>query len=232
MRLWIALIAASCAAQTPSVERVLARYVEALGGREALLAVKSRVAVGSVVSPTFGTWGEYAEQSRRPNLLARGYRMERYGVVQRVFDGARGWYESPEYAVETLGGARLAELRREAEFDAPLKLGELYPSLQVLGRVRMFDQDLTELVSKLPEGGEARLLFSEATGLLAAVIAPETARSGTSRPVETWYEDYREVQGVKLAHTVRMASDELIVIVKRTFLPGHPIDETRFRKPQ
>ncbi|MCX6625092.1 MAG: hypothetical protein NTY38_29340 [Acidobacteria bacterium] len=213
-----ACLASALAQPLPDAGEVIGRYVRALGGREALLAVNSRVARGVIECPTFGGWGEYAEQSRRPDHFARGYRMERYGVVRKEFDGTKGLIESPEYAVEELSGKRLAELRREAQFDWPLKLKELYPGLAVRGRARMFEQDTVELVSNLPEGGQARLFFSVESGLLVCVIAPETAREGISRAVETWYEDYRPVEGVQLAHTVRIASDELILIVRRTFV--------------
>jgi hypothetical protein len=226
-----ACLASALAQPLPDAGSVIDRYVQALGGRGALLAVRSRVAYGAVECPTFGGFGEYAEQSRRPDSLARGYRMERYGLTQKVFNVGKGWQESPEYAVEELSGKRLAELRREAQFDWPLKLRELYPVLAVRGRVRMFDQDTVELAATLPEGGRARLFFSVESGLLVCVIAPETARDGSSRTVETWYEDYRPVEGVQLAHTVRIASDELILIVRRTFVPGYPIDESKFRKP-
>ncbi len=227
----LAVCAGLAAEPLPSVDAVISRYVKALGGKDALLRVSSRVAFGSISCPTFGNWGEYAEQCRRPDRLARGYHMERYGLFQKVFDSRRGWIESPEYGVEELAGKRLAEVRREAQFDWPLKLREIYPELRVNGRAAMFGQECFELVSDLPEGGQAKLYFSAGQGLLACVIAPETAREGSSRMVETWYEDYRPVDGVQLAHTVRLASDEIILIVHRRFVPGHPVDESKFGKP-
>ena len=224
-------LAPAFAQPLPSADNLIARYIQALGGRSALEAVHTRLAQGTIESPTYGTWGRYEEQAERPDRFVRAFQIERYGVVQSAYDGRTGWSELPEFGVTTLTGSRLAEMRREAQFDWPLKLLELYPGLRVRGRSSLLGREVVEAVATLPEGGQVRLLFDSESGLLACIEAPETAPDGSSRPVRVFHEDYRAVDGVMVPHVIRFESTDLIWIVRRTVVHNVPVAEQRFQKP-
>jgi len=224
-------VLAQDAAELPSGQEVLERYIHTLGGREALGRVTSRVAVGTVESPTFGSFGRYGEFVGLPGRLLRAYQVANYGVVQQCFDGRVGWMETPEYGVEELTGERLAEVRRDAEFEDPLKLEGLYSRLTVAERTRLEESAVFRVVATCRDGAVETLFFAVESGLLVCRESPETARDGASRLVRTYYEDYRDAGGIQAARVVRYVSDDLIRIVRRNVTINAPIAETRFRKP-
>jgi hypothetical protein len=234
-----ALLVAACAwtavaqesVKLPSGRDVIERYIQALGGKQALAGITSRVAMGSVESPTFGSYGRYVEFAKQPNRLLRAFQVERYGVVQQCFDRRAGWTETPEYGIEELTGQRLVEMRRDAEFEDALKLSELYSALVVTRRTKIEERDVFELAGTYPDEVVETLFFSVETGLLVCRESPETARDGSSRRVRTYFEDYAEVGAVQVAQTLRYVSPDLIRIVRRAVSSNAPVDDNLFRRP-
>ena len=218
-------------AALPSVDAVIARYVEALGGEAALRKITTRVAQGKMESPTFGAWGPYEEQAKAPDRLVQAFIPKRYGVVQLCFDGRTAWTETPEYGVEEAKGKRAAELRRGADFYYPLRLKELYSGLTVTRRTTIDQRPAIELAGGLAEGGRAKLFFDAETGLLLCVEAPETAHDGSERIVRTWFDDYRPVDGIQEPHALRFESDDVIWIFHRlSILHNVPVEDKRFQR--
>ncbi len=219
------------AATLPSADEVIDRHLRALGGKAALEGIATRAAMGTVQSPTFGSFGRFGEFFKAPNRLLRAYHVEHYGVVQQCFDGNKGWMETPEYGVEELTGGRLAEMRRDALFENPLTWRELYARFAVTKRTRQDGRDAIEVLASTPEGSRETLFFAADTGLLLCRESPETGRDGSSRLVRVYYEDYREAAGVQVAHTLRHVSPDLIRIVRRGVSPNVPVDDSRFKRP-
>lgn len=218
-------------AALPDAAQVVDRYLQALGGRQALEAVSSRAATGSVHSPTSGAWGRYMELYQRPNRLLRTFHVPGYGVVQMCFDGRAAWMETPEYGVENLTGKRLSEARRDAEFEDALKLTGIYSALTVKRRTKIDEREVFEVEAKCPEGETETLYFDAASALLLCRESPETARDGSTRLVRTFYEDYRDVGGAKVAGTLRYVRDDLIRIVRRSVTNNPEVAASRFKMP-
>ncbi len=215
----------------PSAEEVIDRYIQALGGKQALQAVTSRAASGSFHMPTFGDSGAYRELYQRPNRLLRTFQVEGYGIVQICFDGNTAWMESPEYGVESLDGMRLAEARRDAGFEDPLRLQEVYAGLTVKRSTRLEDRTVFEILAESADGAADTLFFDVETGLLLCRETRETARDGSSRPARTYYEDYQERAGVRHALTMRYVRDDLIRITRRDVVVNAPMDPATHKKP-
>jgi len=218
-------------ASLPAGAQVVDRYIQALGGRQALDGVSSRAAVGSLHSPTSGAWGRYMELYQRPNRLLRAFHVPGYGVVQICFDGSAAWMETPEYGVEDLTGKRLSEARRDAEFEDALKLTEIYSALAVRRRTKIEGREAFEVEAQCPDGDRETLYFDTVGGLLLCRESPETARDGSTRLVRTYYEDYSDVGGVKTAGTLRYVREDLIRVMRRNVTNNPPVDGSRFKKP-
>lgn len=219
------------AAKLPSGSQVVDRYIQALGGRQALQGITSRAAMGSLHSPTSGAWGGYAEFFKQPNRLLRAFQVELYGVVQQCFDGSTAWMETPEYGVENLDGKRLTEARRDAEFEDPLKLGAVFSTLTVKRRTKIEELDAYEVLGKYTDGVSETLFFAVESGLLLCRESPETARDGSTRPIRMYYGDYKESGGIQVAHTLRYVREDLIRIMRRGVANNAPVDDNRFKKP-
>jgi hypothetical protein len=215
----------------PTVEQILDKYVAAIGGRAAVEKLRTRVSKGTQVTWNgteipFETYqkspGKYLDVVTRPG-----------GVVVTVgFDGAAGWLRGPR-GVRDVTGSQLAALKRDADIRGDLRLRELYPEMTVAGKEKVGERDAYVIVSRVSVQRSERLYFDAATGLLLRIAA--TTETPLARlPEETVFEDYREVDGVKLPFTVRASFVDPFIGWTRKFTEikhNVAIEDSRFAKP-
>jgi hypothetical protein len=194
--------AAKTDAPLPTVEQVLENYVRALGGREALAKVTTRVVKGSRVGADGVLVPEEIYQ-KAPDKLSV---MTSYPNVtfRSGFDGARAW------ALDSRGADQLNDqfaeaLRREAEFYNGVRLRELYPKLTAVGRETVGGRETYVVRASASDGGVEKFYFDAQTGLLVRRYVEFKTVLGFT-PVQVDYEDYREVDGVKLPFQLRWSN--------------------------
>lgn len=204
----------------PDVEQILERYVQAVGGRQAIERVKSRVWKGSRVGAD-GVLVPEEVYAKAPNklLTVTSYPNQ---VFRTGYDGARGWARSNEGGRD-LPAEMLAQLRREAEFYKETRLKDIYSKLTVLGRATVGEREAYVVEATPSDGGSAeKLYFDVQTGLLVRKYSEAKTVIGQF-PTQTDYEDYRDVEGVKLPFAIRWS------IPGRTW--GRKITEVRQNVP-
>jgi carboxyl-terminal processing protease len=199
---------------TPSTEQVINRYIEAVGGESALLKIKSRVSTGTVELP-MGLNGTVEVYEQAPNRTSVIMNLDGFGIVQQTFDGSLRWLQDPVrgYVSFPAGtpGAASDDIHRE------LRYRRLLSSLRFDRKDKVGDRDC--FVLDLMAGGLVieRLFFEVATGLLL-------------RENDTYLEDYREVDGVKVAFVARESPTTAMTTIVRLkeVRQNVPIDESKF----
>jgi hypothetical protein len=213
----------------PSVEQILERYVQAVGGREAIAKVSSRVLKGSRIGAD-GVLVPEEVYSKAPNklLIITSYPKQ---VFRTGFNGAQGWAKSNE-TTRDLPAEMLSQLRREAEFYKETRLKELYSKLTVVSKAMVGEREAYVVEAVPADGGSPeKLYFDVQTGLLLRKYSESKTVIG-QYPSQTDYEDYREVDGVKLPFTIRWSIPgrswgRKITEVKQNV----PLDDAQFNMP-
>ncbi len=185
----------------PAAAEVLARYVTALGGRENILKISSRSMTG-VFQIDNADRGTVEVVYQRPNLYRSQVNVEGYGVIDSGHDASGGWEKSPDQPLHAQSGADLARSRRELDLHKAVKLPQLYRSITVKGKGKTGEREAWLLVAVPAEGYPETMYFDVETGLLLRVDLQLDTEGGPAA-VERHYEDYRPVDGVKVAHVVR-----------------------------
>lgn len=215
----------------PTVEQILDKYVAAIGGRAAFEKLGTRVTRGKQVIWN-GTEFPFETYQKAPNKSLDVTTRPNNVVVNVGFDGTTGWLQGPR-GVRDLGGAQLAQAARNADFYGELHLREQYPEMAVAGREKVGERDAYVIVSRVSEKKIERLYFDAQTGLLLRVAA--TTETPLARlPEETVFEDYREVDGVKIPFTVRASYvDPFIGWTRKLTEVKHnvTVDDSKFAKP-
>lgn len=201
-------------ANTPSPEQIINRYIEAVGGESALLKIKSRVSTGTVELP-MGLNGTVEVYEQSPNRTSVIMNLDGFGIVQHTSNGSLSWLQDPVrgYVSFPAGnqGTGSDDINRE------LRYRRLLSSLRFERKDKVGDRDC--FVLDRIAGGIliARLFFEVATGLLV-------------RENDTYLEDYREVDGVKVPFVAREspATAMATVVRLREVKQNVPIDESKF----
>lgn len=91
----------------PSIEQVLSRYVQAIGGRENILKITNRSMSGTFQMDGADR-GTVEVLYQLPNLYHSIVSVEGYGVIDTGHDAAGGWEKSPGQPPQAQSGAELA----------------------------------------------------------------------------------------------------------------------------
>lgn len=221
--------APAAAPALPEAQAVLAKYRAAVG---AAANVRSRYYKGTVTiyegSPegprVFEQVIYLAGDQVRVDLT------DKQGTQSSIYDGRRGWVVTPK-GTETMSEGELASLR--TRILGPLKIDALPESTQATTKAaEEFRGHQTWVVElTLGENKTESYLFDQQSGLLLARRGSLETAFGKV-PEETWYDDYRDFEGVKLPLTITSAGvtqaqsrryDEIQINL--------PIDPARFAPP-
>ena len=216
---------------TPSVDEILDKYVQALGGKAALEKLTSRVAKGTFEMEQMP--GEATEEiyEKAPDKQLTITDSPSMGVFKRGFNGTAGWQDMPETGVQDVTGGQLAAMRRHADFFWSTKLKELYPMMTVKGKESVSGRDAYVIGATPAEGPAETMSFDADSGLLVRLQGEGEGPNGPVA-IDSTFEDYRDVDGVKLPFVVHESFGDFSFVIKLTEVKQNvPIDDARFDKP-
>lgn len=227
----------------PSVDQIMTKYVQALGGEEALRKVTSRVITGTQFIPT-GPGGlvpvpATIERSQKaPNLVVNTYRTPTY-TISDGFDGTKAWSQDVRGRVTEPGATDQMRAKREADFYLPLDLKQAYTQMQVRRVANVNGHDAYVVIAR-PQGDRAeRLYFDAQTGLLVRKWSALPTPVGDA-PFQVDYEDYRDTgSGVKFPYLITMSpanprtEPSTTATIRVTKVQDNaPLDSSKFAKPE
>jgi len=219
-------------------DEVLAGYVAALGGRAALEKLNSRVAKGSFEVSGIAMSGPVEMYAKAPNKMLIVLQMPKQETFKDGFDGIIGWEQNPDDGITDKTGLELGSTMRDADFYQPLKLRLQYPNLIFKGPGKVSIgkggggkvEEHEALVLEAPRNGRPRLFyFDSRTGLLLRTEEWD-ANGKITDAVE--YDDYREVDGVKVPFIRYIVQDAHFTIKLTEVKHNVPIDDAVFAKPK
>ncbi len=215
----------------PTADQILAKYTEALGGAAAVEKVKTRSMKGSWLTSNGITLGYEVYQSA-PDRIYTILNTPKQGVIERGSNGKIAWEKSTR-GLRELEGVELSYLRRYPDLFKDIKLQGQFTRLSYGGKEQIDGKDVYVLRGIGVDGKGERLYFDAQTGLLVRRVTSTTTMVGLI-PEQVDYEDYRDVDGMKLPFTIRVTSIDSFYNSTRKFTEiklNVPVDETKFNKP-
>lgn len=180
----------------PSIDEILTRYEQAVGGARALNAVTSRVASGTLDIVGISRNGSFETYSQAPNKTLSVLSAHSMGTVKLGFNGKLGWTHNGT-GLRVLKGVELSALQRDADFYGTVRLKNVFVKVSLLGKSKIGFREVYVLDLQPASGPSEQLFLDVETNLPVRWNAVRT-NGGQSTPVEIYYDDWREVDGVKL----------------------------------
>lgn len=189
------------------VDETLNHYIEAMGGRDAIENVTSRVARGTLEMANLEV-GTVEFYSKAPDKYA--FVMKIAGnAVRKGYNGRVGWVQEGGEEVRRLDGVELAEMKRDAEFYREIKLKELFPIINFDGKSSVNGRDAYVLTATPAEGSSEKWYFDAKSGLM---IRTDSERESTE--TESYFEQYRVIDGVNLPVRLRQSNGVAEIVIK------------------
>lgn len=213
-----------------TVEEVVGKYVEALGGRQAIESAKTRVMAGTVTMRDLQSFPVTVQEKSTGE-----YRIEiasQPSPTIRAFDGRTGWSVGGfNNQVRDMEGFQLQQALRLADLALPVRLGERYNDLAVVRYAEVDGKRAIVLSGRPYPDTTEQLFFDRDSGLLLRrTVATRTGLGELPEQID--YSDYREVNGVKMPFTVRHTTWNAVTTEKFVDVKVNAsIADDRFAKP-
>jgi hypothetical protein len=223
--------AAGKADAMPSVDQILDKYVQALGGKEAIEKLTSTALTGTFELPAMGMSGPLEVYAKAPNKNAVIIDISGFGMVKSGFNGSVGWSQDPQSGLREMAGAELSDTKRDAEFYREIKLKQMFSKMILTGKDKVGEHDVYVIEATPADGKPEKMYFDTQSGLLLRRDTDRESPQGSAH-VETYFEDYKEAGGVKTPFTMKIVRPEMTFLLKTTEVKVNvPIDDAKFNKP-
>ena len=217
----------------PSAEALIQKMIDATGGKAAYHKQHSRFSRGKVRIPRAKIVLTHTVWAQRPNKSYDLQESPGFGKIESGCDGSTVWENSEDGGPKLKRGAERAMVLWDADFDNWPNWKKHYKSATTAGADTMAGR-ATWKVEMVPLDGPPEMKWmDQATGLLLKTSLKRQTQAGEI-PVEIFYEDYREVCGLKIPFRTREAALTglpEIVVTTDSVACNPAIPEARFELP-
>jgi outer membrane lipoprotein-sorting protein len=227
--------------QAQTADEVIEKHLAAMGGRDALAKLESRIATGSIAISTQGAdlAGPLEIYLKAPNKSRSYIRLDlsQYGgaemAIDQRCDGKTAFASNNLQGDREITGNQLQNMLN-ASFPTPLlKYKETGAKIELAGKDKVGSRVVYVLQYTPKTGSAAKQFFDAETYLLLrTVMRVDMADLGGEVEQTTDVSDYRDVDGVKVPFSVTVAnSAQTITITLSKVENNKPIDEAMFSRP-
>ena len=221
--------AAAAAKPLPTADAILDKYLQAVGGREAIEKITSRVEKASLTVPG-APEVPIDILAKAPDKRISIMHM-REGDSVTAFDGHQGWLSNPGRPVRRMSEQDnyIAKLDADLHFAADVK--QLFSSFQVSESEKIGDREVYLVVGKSEDKPPVRLYFDAESGLLLRMIRYTETPLGRN-PSQVDFADYRATDGVKIPYRWTLARPGQRFTIQVTEVKQNvPVDDAQFATP-
>jgi outer membrane lipoprotein-sorting protein len=192
-------------AQTTS--QILSKVYVARGGLTRIRALHSERVSGTI---SFGSEasGPFTVELKRPMKMRMTLGVQNQNMI-RVYDGAQGWANNPfagKLNPDLMPEEDLKNISEEADFDGPLvDYAKKANKVDLVGKDKVEDKDVWRLKLTTKNGDVRYYLFDAKTFLLVKWEGKRRAE-GKEYPIESYFHDYRDVDGLKFSFEIDSGS--------------------------
>ena len=225
-------VKSAAATKLPTVQEIIAKYVKALGGREANEKIRSRVTTGTIEFAPMGIKGTFEAYSAGEAKSLTKMNLAGIGEILEGSDGKTAWSINPMQGSRDKTGLELVQAKLNNNFYREINLDKLYQKMELKGIEKVGDKD-TYVVVATAEGLPATTWYFDTVGGLmlredSVVVSPEG-----NQPSKSFFDEWRMVDGVTIPVKVRAQVATAEIIVTATEIKhGVTIEETKFAKPK
>jgi hypothetical protein len=212
----------------PTADQLFEKFVQADGGVAAIEKITSRVQKGTI---EFGGKSFPIDvYSKDPERRISFTHMPE-GDNITAFDGQQGWLGAPGRPVREMHGPDLDGAGIDADLHLALHLKQMFSDVKVEQPEKIGDHEAYQVVGRREGKPPLRLFFDEQSGLLVRLVRYGETPLGRL-PTQIDYEDYRDVNGVKVPFRWTLARANGRFTIQATDVKQNvPVDDAKFGRP-
>jgi hypothetical protein len=215
--------------QGPTAEQLLDKYIQAMGGKDALGKVTSRVAKGKIEDPA-NPPSPYEIYVKAPDKRLTVVRAPGNDSLA-ANNGSAGWTSSPGRGTRDMAAADAEGTQLEDDLFLATHAKQIYTQWRVGRPDKVGDRDAYVLNGTAPGHVPIRLYLDQQTGMLLRMMHFTETPLGRL-PAQVDYSDYRDVDGVKVPYKLITARPTARNTVQLDQVQQNvPVEDSKFVKP-
>jgi hypothetical protein len=213
---------------TPGVEQILARYVQAIGGASAIEKLSTRVEKGSI--DISGRQFPVELFSKIPDKRMLIIHLPN-GDNITALDGASGWISTPGRPTREIPVPEMVSARLDADLQLPLHFQQFFSEIKTANPEKIGDHDVYVVSGGSAGDVAAKFYFDEHSGLLLRMLRYSDSPIGRN-PTQVDYSDYRDEGKLKVPfqRTISTPRSRYGIRIEQV-QDNVPIDDTKFTRP-
>lgn len=193
----------------PTVDELLARYVEAMGGAKAINAVTSIVTKGTLDVAGLSRGGSFEIHQQAPNKVMTMMDAYPFGQIKVGYNGRSGWSQTVKEGVRPVKiAAQLAALQRSGDIYGAVRVKNNFAKITLAGTSHIGYREVYVLDLQ-PALGAVERLYLDAKTYLPARMNTVRNLGVVPVPVEIYYDDWQTVGGIKYPFSISQRFEKL-----------------------
>ncbi len=180
----------------PDAKEILAKSVDAIGGREAWSKRQSMEMKGTLELPGQGIKGTIIARTAQPNKMSTTIELAGIGAFRTGFDGTTGWSSDKISGARLMLGKELETIAREADYLKDVDPLRRWEKVETVGEGKFGNFDCWKVLATKGEE-KSTLWFEKSTSLPRGFEMIVDTQLG-KLPVVTIFVEYKEFDGIKL----------------------------------
>lgn len=218
---------AASIASLPDAGQIVDKYIQAIGGANAVQGITSLTEKGSA---SFGNLKVPIEiYAKAPDKRASIMTMPN-AQSTTIYDGTSGWTSTPRGLREAHGGD-LDAMKMDADLHFAVNIKQMFPELKTAGTGKIGNEDVYIVIGRQQGMPPVKFYFDQQSGLLVRILRYSDSPLGMN-PSEIDYADYHDVNGVKVPYqwTTARPGNQFTIQIEQAQL-NVPVDDSKFTKP-
>jgi tetratricopeptide (TPR) repeat protein/outer membrane lipoprotein-sorting protein len=216
----------------PSVDEILARYVEAMGGEKAIKAATTRVVKGTVDVAGLSRGGRFETYKQAPNKFYSVMEAHPFGIVKNGVNDRLSWTLNNSTLITFGNAADIARFTHAVDMFAPIDFKSDYAKVSLAGTSQIGYRDVYVLELQ-PATGATERLYLDAKAYLPVRMNRVDTNGKVSTQVEIYLDDWRAVDGIQFPFSISLSRPKWSMsFTVNEIRHNVPIDAKLFEPPK
>ncbi len=220
------------AAELPSPDSILDRFIEVTGGKAAYEARKTEVVTGTVEFAAMGLKGSMVTYYQEPGNYYMAMDMAGIGKVETGLTDGVAWENSVLQGPRIKTGEEKAQALREAAMNGSYHWRDLIPKAETVGEETVEGEPCYKVVMSPAEGHPVSMYFEKKSGLMrrTSVVAASQLGDLAADSIST---EYKRFDGILEPAKVneKVAGQEFTITIDSA-KANQPIPPEKFALPE